>query len=178
MSDLGAFQSSLSDEQASTMMLSTAEKMKRGYLWLAADLQKKRLEAEFVERSGGQPPISSALLAELWEEANRHAEDWGQRARPFEPGAFARMTFAEVKVFFESWGVIPSEEMADDVDPTANELSEPCFGKLIAEANAIFGADFGDFCSSVVDATCERFYLEPNTWAALEERFAEAQQTK
>ncbi len=83
------------------------------------------------------------------------------------------MEFSEVKVFFKSWCMYPSEEDCeeDQLNPGVIEMgiNRKCYEKLIAEANDHQGANFAAFCSSQIDATDDSFYLSASTWKELEE---------
>ena len=80
------------------------------------------------------------------------------------------MDFKEVQDFFKSWGVYPNQEDTDDFNPDVIQqgINRACYRKLTAEANDQWGANFAEFCSIMIDAVDDAFYLQAGTWADLE----------
>lgn len=84
--------------------------------------------------------------------------------------------FADVRAFFESWGLYPSEEeIASDLNPDNEQsISERCYTKLVKEATTHIHSSkykdyFAGFCRRQIDATDGGFYLSAETWDELEE---------
>lgn len=88
--------------------------------------------------------------------------------------------FKHVQDFFESWGLYPSEE-----DCNANEkelgyinpdmirqgINSRCYQKMLGEGNNLYGNVFSKFCSAMINATDDAFYLRAGTWEELRKSF-------
>jgi len=81
------------------------------------------------------------------------------------------MVFQDVKAFLESWGMYPAEEDTTpyNKDVIDNGINEPCFDRMLEQAEEKHGIDFARFCSRVTDATDNAFYIPFLTWKELEE---------
>jgi hypothetical protein len=85
--------------------------------------------------------------------------------------------FPVVQAFFESWGLIPSEEdLPEDMNPDVVEqgINVRCYEKLIKEAGThLHSSKYRDylvkFCQQQIDATDGSFYLAITSWSELEE---------
>lgn len=78
------------------------------------------------------------------------------------------MKFDEIREFFISWGLSPSDE-----DLTFTGLgnadgeciiNSSCYSKLLDEAEMKFGLKFMNFCSTQIDSTDGEFYLVAEKW--------------
>lgn len=81
------------------------------------------------------------------------------------------MIFSEVEAFFKSWGLYPNNE---DTSPYNKEvidqgINEPCFDRMLEQAEQKHSTAFMRFCSRIVDATDNAFYLPCECWAELED---------
>jgi hypothetical protein len=83
------------------------------------------------------------------------------------------MDFNEVKEFFKSWGMYPSNEdsSVDSLNPEVIDLgiNRKCYEKLLYEAETEHGMRLKEFCSRQIDATDDAFYLSAETWLEVEE---------
>ena len=76
------------------------------------------------------------------------------------------MTFTDVQEWFKSWGLFPYEEDCAPYNKEVidNGINEPCFNRMIEAAKEKHGKDFASFCSRMIDATDNAFYLQSETW--------------
>ncbi len=97
------------------------------------------------------------------------------------------MNFQEVALFFEGWGLFPSDEdpVSSHPDLVSNEgapyefnkevtdqgLNFACYVKMRKEARAL-DADLYAFIPYALDATDDAWYLTARTWKALEHQWA------
>lgn len=82
------------------------------------------------------------------------------------------MKFKEVRKFLESWGLYPSaEEIDEDLNPEVinQGINACCYRKLCEEATRLYGEPFRSFCSRLIDATDDAFYIGEETWVDVEE---------
>ena len=86
-------------------------------------------------------------------------------------------TFNDVRKFFESWGLFPSEEkLPDCISPEVHNVgvSSRVYEKIREEAGKHIQSSkhpdyFQKFVSRSIDATDGCFYLAADTWVELEE---------
>ena len=85
------------------------------------------------------------------------------------------MEFQTVKEFFESWGMYPNEEPTDEYNEEVIRLgiNRACYGKMVEEAFEKHGLPMRKFCTHMVDATDDSFYLRVDRWSQLEKAWDE-----
>lgn len=93
--------------------------------------------------------------------------------------------FADVKTFFQSWGLFPSEEDCnadnseeDWLNPEVISLgiNRRCYEKLVEDADRYmhcskYGNYFSRFCREQINATDDFFYLNVDTWEQLNQNW-------
>lgn len=79
--------------------------------------------------------------------------------------------FKDVQAFFKSWGLYPAKEDTDDHNPRVIEqgINRACYFKLTEEAQRLYGEKYVQFCSRVINATDDAFYLRLYTWDEMKE---------
>lgn len=83
---------------------------------------------------------------------------------------YPKLEFKDVQDFFKSWGLYPYNEDTDpyNKDVIDEGINEPCFNQLMQQAEGKYGLGFAQFCSRMIDATDNAFYLRSETWAQVE----------
>lgn len=81
----------------------------------------------------------------------------------------------DVRAFFESWGIYPSEEDTGDLNKEVIDhgINRRCYERMIENADkhistSKFPGFFGRFCGRMINAQDDAFYLRVTTWDDLE----------
>lgn len=91
---------------------------------------------------------------------------------------YAESTADSVVEFFKSWGMYPNSEDTDDLNTEVirDGINRCCYFKLLEEAKKhIRHSDasnpnfFAEFCSRIIDAVDDSFYLDCETWGEVKE---------
>ena len=82
-------------------------------------------------------------------------------------------SFQQVKEFFLSWGLCPSEENNEEYPNDSGDysISGAVYSRMYNDAKQEYGVEFAKFISKIVDATDGEFYLGHETWEELEDAY-------